>query len=425
MKTALRTVTRILKKLIGFFPLTPLGVVVLGGALAASLYIVAEKRDFVLNAAVGVPFVLTAASVFMVLVGAGVAALRLGRESGLPEAFDADTQIETSFTLPSFTYWPLLRLEVGWESPRHVELETVRLFGKALERVTVKRRGRYPGVERRFVVRDVFGLASFSFSWRWEQPFVVRPAKARADMAMTLRHSGGDTFSHPHGERIGELIEMRRYAHGDPMRMILWKTFARTRRLLVRMPEAAISPKPSTAAFLIAGPEDEPTASLARLFLEQGYLGDDFVFSADGSSDTTGDPHEAVDQIIGSAGFEDLGGDGLETFMRAVDHTLLNNCVVFAPGQDGPWVDRLVGFARALPVPPTVILAVDGVLETPERGTLSRLLRAPEQPSDLKALSHLPKLYDRLRSAGMEVKIVHRPTGQLFHDTQLNALRAA
>ena len=55
---------------------------------------------------------------------------------------------------------------------------------------------------------------------------------------------------------------MRAYGHGDPMRHVLWKTFARSRRLLVRMPERAIAPSPTTVAFLIAGPgEGDPIAA--------------------------------------------------------------------------------------------------------------------------------------------------------------------
>ena len=65
--------------------------------------------------------------------------------------------------------------------------------------------------------------------------------------------------------------------HGDPLRHILWKTFARTRRLLVRMPERAIAPQPITVAFLVAGEHDEPTASAARLYLERGLVGKFFL----------------------------------------------------------------------------------------------------------------------------------------------------
>ena len=60
--------------------------------------------------------------------------------------------------------------------------------------------------------------------------------------------ASGDAVSHPAGRQEGELIEMRRYGPGDPLRHVLWKTYARTRRLLVRMHERAISPRPTTAA---------------------------------------------------------------------------------------------------------------------------------------------------------------------------------
>src|SRR4029079_3371216 len=89
-------------------------------------------------------------------------------------------------------------------------------------------------------------------------------------------------FSHPAGRQDGDLVEMRNYGVGDPMRHILWKTIARTHRPLVRTPERAIAPAPITVAFLVAGAADEPTAATARLYLERGMFGPDFLFAADG-----------------------------------------------------------------------------------------------------------------------------------------------
>src|SRR5206468_1000700 len=114
----------------------------------------------------------------------------------------------------------------------------------------------------------------------------------------------------------------------------------------VRMPERAIAPQPITVAFMVAGACDEPTAATARLYLEKGMFGSDFLFSADGSGRPTRHTHEAIDQIIDSIGSRGDGAASLDQLAGQVESARLASAVVFAPPVDGPWRDRVAAFSR-------------------------------------------------------------------------------
>jgi uncharacterized protein (DUF58 family) len=226
-------------------------------------------------------------------------------------------------------------------------------------------------------------------------------------------HASGDAFSHPLGRQEGDLIEMRRYGHGDPLRHVLWKTFARTRRLLVRMPERAVSPMPTTSAFLIAGADDEAAAAAARLYVETGLLGDDFVFAADGAPAPTSEPAEAVDQIIDSIRQRNDGGGTLEAFRRNVEPVRLGRCIVFAPPSDGVWLDRVTAFSKTLPQPATVIIGVEGNAAAPARSRIARwLVRRTKTQAHMNP--ELLAVRAKLEAGGMQVKVLHRETGQVL-----------
>ncbi len=329
----------------------------------------------------------------------------------------------TRFSLPTLRWWPFVQAEMEWVSP-DVVLEMDADGARFIERITPRQRGRYREIRRRFTIRDMFGLTAIRFTRRFPAALVISPAKGRYSMSMTLRQTGGDGYSHPDGTSDGERIEMRRYAAGDPSRFILWKAYARTRKVLVRTPERAVSPQPSSVAFLIAGPEDEAAAATARKFIDEGLLGDDVIFTADGSQNVAESVAEALDQIVDSAEHRDDGGMGLTGLVRQVGRGRLNNCIVFAPAQEGPWVALLASFSRQLPAPATVIIGVDASLDdAAPRGRLARLMWRPKRRIDPTLLG-LPDLVSRLNREGMQVRVVHRVTGQLIALPHLQALAA-
>src|SRR5262249_27748597 len=152
------------------------------------------------------------------------------------------------------------------------------------------------GVVRRFLVSDVFGLGRFTVRRRSAQKIHVRPATGGVNgLELLPQYDRGDLTAHPEGTPEGDLVEMRGYGAGDPLKRVLWKVYARTGRLLVRMPERAVSPCERTLAYLVASLADEPSAGLARAVLESGALGADFLFAADGEENPTSEAREGVE----------------------------------------------------------------------------------------------------------------------------------
>lgn len=398
-----------------YVPLRLPGLVFVVGALAV-LWFAHAHADYLLLPASIVALALLA--LCMLCTTLGTVALRVALRKApaadeLPEQIETTHIIRTGYKLSRLSWWPLVEVRMGWEEPAGVDvhLDPVGRFYE--ETVTARERGKHAHVTRRFVVEDIFGLTALAFRKTTARALRIVPARCAQGPEVIVGHASGDAFSHPLGKAEGDLVEMRRYGHGDPLRHVLWKTFARTRRLLVRMPERAVSPQPTTSAFLVAGPNDEPAAAAARLFVEAGLLGDDFVFAADGAPAITKEPAEAVDQIIESIRQREAGGVSLDMFRSNVEPVRLGRCIVFAPPTEGTWTDRVIGFSRTLPAPATVIIGVEGSAAPREQKRWSRWLlgerdRGPHVPADVV------RVKAKLEAGGMSVRVLHRETGQVL-----------
>jgi hypothetical protein len=399
----------------GWFPVRLPGLALAASGLAVAWWVGKERVDYLLYPAGLAATGLVAIATLGVLVGTLVLWLTVrGAEHGLPDALETTFTTRTSFRCPRLRAWPLVEIEMAWEDPTDVEVK-LEPNGRWFEEVvTPYVRGRHPGVVRRFTVSDIFGLASLTFRRRWDAPFRILPAIAVGGAELAASHSHGDAFSHPAGRAEGDLVEMRRYAHGDSMRHILWKTFARTRRLLVRMPERALAPKPITVAFLVAGEADDATAATARLYLEKGLFGPDFVFSADGAAKPTSLPHEAIDQIVQSSARREDGGATLEALAAQVESAKLQSCVVFVPPVDGPWRERVAAFSRRLPAAPLVVIGVEGTDDHTPPGLLRRVFTRKDAPPEHRVYKQLPALRSALEADGLRVQVLHRTSGTLL-----------
>ena len=403
------------------FPLTPLGLAVGLGGYYLAFHYGQQRVDRVVHSAGLVSLAILAISVLSVGLGAVLVWL-----AGRRAPMDGDFQLETGGTvatgvrLPCLRAWPLLHLRVHWEAPEDMEVTLRRQLGRCREMVTPRSRCEVQRVVRRLQVSDIFGFCSLSPRLTADQYLRVSPPAARVTAHVLTRFLGGDALSYPGGAPEGEMIEMRRYVHGDPLRHVLWKAFARTRKLLVRMPEQAINPQPSAAGYLVAGPGDEPTASAARFFMEGGLLGEDFVFSADGAPRPTSDHAEALEQIILSVDSRQRGGHGLAGFLESVDETRRENCVLFVPPTPGRWLDRLEQVARRIPGA-RVITAID---QRPTAAPPSRVRRLlfSGGGGTARARRGLEQVCRRLDSLGFEVSVLHRPTGELISPAQLQVL---
>src|SRR5262249_25508710 len=150
--------------------------------------------------------------------------------------------------------------------------------------VTFFERGYHEAIERRVVIEDALGLSRLAIRVQKPCSIEARPHMgALRQLPLLTSYAGGDEFPHPMGLEDGDRVELRRYVPGDPARFIHWRIFSRTRRLMVRVPERALSQARRTVAYLVSGPGDEASAGAARAAVIYGGLGPEWKFSADGS----------------------------------------------------------------------------------------------------------------------------------------------
>jgi hypothetical protein len=387
------------------------GVALIAVALLA-LTVSRDESDHLLEPVALIALALVLATVLLVTVSTLVVRHRLKAQAvGVPPELSTGAEFITGFRVPNVRLLGLLDVELEWIEPKGFEVELVRADGTLGERIRAVERGRHERLTRRVTIEDVFGLASLSFELSWELALRVAPVAAPVHLTLASSFSSGDSYSHPSGRPEGDLIEMRSYAHGDSIRHVLWRTFARTRRLLVRIPERAVAPQPVNVAFLLAGDGDEPSAGVARVFVEQGLLGPDFVFAADGASQPTTRVPEAVEQIIDSVRARRGNGPRVDDVSGLVQPHRLGACVVFAPPVDGPWRQRLVAMAQRLAVKATVIIGTDTTQATsaPDARSPSRWLLEDE---GARQSEHLATLRQVLEADGFGVQLIHRPSGR-------------
>src|SRR5262249_33042400 len=136
----------------------------------------------------------------------------------------------TGFSLPSLWYIPLVSLRWSLLEPSGA-VAIARVRRRLVESVTARRRGFHERILRRVEVRDPFGLVKIAFRIHQKQEVQIWPSSGALRRVELLRSvATGDDVSHPAGRPAGDRIDLRRYAPGDPMRMILWKVYARTRQ---------------------------------------------------------------------------------------------------------------------------------------------------------------------------------------------------
>jgi uncharacterized protein (DUF58 family) len=405
---------RLFDRLRRLFPLRA-GAIVLLAAAAALVFLWAPKEaDFLLYPAGLVALLLVVVCAVLVVVGTLWLRGRLVRVPvSIPERLETTRATGTGFRFPTLSRWLVLDVTLTWVDPPGLEVSLEPVDGLWSEVVTAQERGRYTRLVRRFTVEDVFGLTGLSFELEWPVALAITPASAKQGAALAAGRSQGETLANPAGRAEGDLVEMRQYAYGDSMRHVLWKVYARSRKLLVRMPERALSPGPVSVAFFVAGQEDEASAGAARLYVEAGLLGADLLFTADGSVVPARSARDAVEQLVDSASQKEKGGLALDLAAAQIDPGRLTSCLLFVPPVDGEWRARVVGFVRKYSLNASVIIGVDEVGEAPPSASrIESWLFQPELALDT-ARPSLKKLRAALEAEGLPVKVLHRTTGQL------------
>ncbi len=418
----MRRLWNILKTAAGWVPLRPRTVVAAAVLLWVYQYYGVERADLVLLV-VGVGG--------LVLLGVAIAAvsavaigfrLHGGPPPGDPWTFSVGTPHRTGYRLAIGAWIPLVQIDIEWVSPDGIEVRFVPSRGRLVEEVVAQRRCVTDRVVRRYRFTDAFGLARISYELGCAQSLKAVSARAQLRSAEIFRQlTTGDAVSHPDGEPQGDFIDMRPYTPGDPLKQILWKAYARTRKLLVRIPERAIAPRQKTLAYLVSHGSDEASAGTARTALEQGVFGRDFVFCADGEAATATQVSEALEQIVRSWSASATGGEGLGPFLDREAQGGGKSCIVFAPPKPGPWLEKVELQARNRRAGLSVLVGVDGLRMNRGESVLRRLMISGGGEHRDK-IRDLRQVCDRLLATGVPVLVVDRAAGVPVHPKHLKLL---
>ncbi|MCA9602801.1 MAG: DUF58 domain-containing protein [Myxococcales bacterium] len=411
------------------FPLTWLGGVLLTGAVLAVAHFGLARFDLVLLGMGMLGVVLVGLSALSAVVGT----IRLRRwlraaqlapaTTPLPFEAECGTGTWSGFEVPA-PRMPFITVAWDWAEPS-AGVRLHRLRGHVREEAFVNARCEANEIVRRVEIRDAFGLACVRWTVREARAVCCLPQTgALREFRVVRSLAGGDALSFPEAPQVGERVDMRRYVAGDPIRFVLWKVYARTRELMVRTPERAIAPVDQTVAYLVAGDEDEASAGAARVALEMGALGTNWVFGADGSP-TYATERSAAHAILARSGMVPAaeGGAGLHRFLRTATHGPVGRAVLFVPAKAGPWLERVQGALRGFGAermnsPVEVVLAVDGVRTGAKASWFRRLaFRAPSPELADWATTHvdhaaLRGLLAELAGLASRVTVLDRTTGR-------------
>lgn len=410
------------------WPLTGLGMAVAVVASVALFGFGFKKLDLVLLVlGYGGAGLLLIAAV-AVVVSAIVLWWRVGRGAFTWRAstFETGTPVATGFALPSLWWLPLVQLRWSWEAPRADAAEPERRAGGTHERVTLRQRGIFQTVTRKLVVQDAFGLARITFRHTQPGPIEVLPHLGGIRRLPVLTSlTGGEELPHPMGLEDGDRVELRRYVPGDSARFIHWKVFGRTRKLMVRVPERALSRARRTVAYLVAGAHDEAAAAAARAAIEEEALGTDWQFAADGSPEATSDRSEALHKVMSSSRHAGPSGSGMGRFLAEVDPQGPAALVVFAPPTMGRWLEEMRSLTARRHGRVRVVVAIDAIHDADVQPRWRRLLLRPAEVSGVERgdLERVGRALGKLRC---EVVIIDRVSGRVLGDgSGLRARRSA
>lgn len=436
MRRLVSRVNVLSRKVRDLFPLTLLGVLVAAGSGWALFHWGFARMDLLLLVVGLVGLGLAALCTVITALTALVLWLRLRRrETGEALRLECGFPGRTGFSVGSPWFVPFARIGWTWSEPEaHVRQHRRGL--RLHEEVTPVRRALHEAIVRRFEVSDVFGLTRVTFPMREVRDVRFHPAVGALEQMQVVRSlSAGEAISHPDGPAEGERMDIRHYIPGDPIKYVLWKVFARTREVVVRTPERAIGPVSQTVAYLVAGEADEPAAGAARVAVDTGALGGEWILGADGNDDTATNEHQALELLARSSRTEpDRGGAGLETFLREATPGGAGRALVFVPGRPGPWMDRVLGAIRSLGRNGggiELIVCTDGIERRGDRSLLWRAaMRADEAFDPARGIgpctdAEVAEVCRALARAGGRVLVLDRVSGRVWGGSQMASREAA
>ena len=358
---AVCAIGRGLRTALGWLPITLRGLTAVPILVAVLYYYGVLRQDQIVLSMAACGLFLTGAAVVVLFQSALWIRIRLGlcRPSEMLR-IEAGTATRTGFSLGRAHWNPLLKIDVAWELPEDVEVRTVSVWGRLEEEVTATARAFSGQVVRRVRVSDVLGLARVTFRLRQSQSVRILPARGQVgELERIGQLSPGEGVGHPQGRPGDDLIETRKYGAGDPLKLVLWKVYGRTGRLMVRTPERSVAESDKVLGYFVAGPSDDRSAEIARSVLESGWFGAHLFFGADGAETVARKVTDAVESVARSASARAEAGQRLSSFLGRGAETGVQACVLFVPARTGAWLRRVVETLRSFPGPFQVVVGVD------------------------------------------------------------------
>lgn len=410
--SVLRTIWSILAVAFGWLPITLRGAILLAGLGAAAWFIGLERQDVILKNAAVIVAGWMAISAVLVLVAGLWLQVRPERTPDEPLRLDTLTPTSSGYSPSVVTLLPVLQFDTAWKEPQGIEAAAKLRGVRLVEEVVASQRGVFPSVRRHIRVSDLFGLVRVVVRRRWDREVRVVPAGGSAGAIPAPRsYREGEGEPCPEGGPHGDRVDQRRYTPGDPLKVVLWKAFAKSGRMLVRTPERALEEVDRLRIYFVASDDagsDEPTAGVARAALESGAMGREFQFAADGDAATADTVDEAVKRIVASGSAHGRGGEGLARFLA--EESDLSGAILFLPARPGAWFANVERAVRAQPALYRAIIGVDGI---PTRRTSRGLGRLLARKNTGVTRDELRDTCSRLETLGVEPVIIDRTTGRV------------
>ena len=328
---------------------------------------------------------------------------------------------ETGFSIPAATFPPLVTL--SWKITFPDAIETRTRIGKhqrLCEEVLPKKRCLTESLIREFSVQDVLGLCQLS--WQLGQRVRCRALpqlQAIKQLPLLRSLTAEDGIPNPSGQPEGDRMEIRPYAPGDSVRNIMWKVYARSRQLNVRLPEHSVFQSKRTIAYLLTSDNDEAAAAVARVALQSGALGEDGAFGTDGYEKPVSDYAEALTAIAGSRGLTRPHTYGLDRFLDQAGSNQPTHCIVFAAAEQHVNLQNLRKTFSTHPGQCSLILATDSLQERPVPPWWQAFLLRRKILSETNSQKpgYQAELLDLLTEIGQQVEstvVIDRETGLGF-----------
>jgi hypothetical protein len=169
-------------------------------------------------------------------------------------------------------------------------------------------------------------------------------------------------------------------------------------------------------AFLVAGPRDDATSAVARLALERGFLGSDFLFGTAEQSAGVASVAAGLTLMARSIEHRPHGARGLSHFLATAERGGPTSVILFVPPVPGPWLPATLAACRGKRA--TVMIGIDGLRSKTRAEGVRRALFIRHDDGAHDA-SELATVVQGFRAAGCSVVVYDRPAGRVLNNDQI------